>query len=290
MSLGDEHGYRGDAGGRGHDGLGPDGFGGTGQTRTRLPNSADPDNHPGRRPPRSSRSMIAVVAVVVLLVAAIAFVNRGDDTGDDPSDTAKPRPGAAAATAATGVKPVRGETEGIPTGYARDEQGAQSAAANFTAALGSDRMYDQDQRRRVVSTVYAPAVAEARRSALDKVYTEQFLTDIGLREDGTAPPGLTFVSRFTPLGSKVDRFSDTSATVSVWHTALFGLAGETSKTPVTQSWYTYTFQLTWTGGDWKVTEYTQKDGPVPVGRDQTASGAKEMADAVQQFGGYTYAR
>ncbi|MER6916820.1 hypothetical protein ABT354_34685 [Streptomyces sp. NPDC000594] len=284
MSLGDEHGYRGQSGGHPDDG-----FGGTGQTRTRLPGTADPDAHPARRPPRSSRSMIAVVAVVVLLVAAIAFVNRDDD-GDTPaagSPDARPGPHA---TAATGVQPVKAETEGIPTGYARDEQGAQSAAANFTTALGSDRMYDRDQRRRVVSTLYTPGAADKRHAALDKVYTEEFLSGIGLRADGTAPDGMTFVSRFTPLGSQVQRYSDTETTVAVWYTALFGMAGENSRNPVTQSWYTYTFQLKWTAGDWKVVRYTQKDGPVPVGRDQTASGAKEMADAVQQFGGFTYAR
>ncbi|EDY48141.1 integral membrane protein [Streptomyces clavuligerus] len=233
--------------------------------------------------------MLAVVAVVVLLIAAIAFVNRGDGTGDDSADSPKSRPGAAA-TAASGVTPVKGRTEGVPTGYARDEQGAQSAAANYTAALGSDGMYDSERRGRIVDTVYTRGAARERRAALDKVYGEELFAEVGLRPDGTAPPGQTFVSRFTPLGSKVERYSDSAATVSVWYTALFGMAGETSKNPVTQSWYTYTFQLKWASGDWKVADYAQKDGPVPVGRDQTASGAKEMADAVQQFGGYTYAR
>ncbi|HZF91234.1 MAG TPA: hypothetical protein VE614_23140, partial [Streptomyces sp.] len=110
MSLGDEH----DPGTSG-------GYGGTGHTRTRLP---DPDPYGGaRRPGRSpSRSLVTVVGVVVLLIAAIAFANRGDeDAPTAAQDPEQPRP---AATAPTGVHPVT-------TGYAHDEQGAQSAAANY---------------------------------------------------------------------------------------------------------------------------------------------------------------
>ncbi|MER7050319.1 hypothetical protein [Streptomyces jumonjinensis] len=284
MSLGDDHGYRGDTGGRGDDD-----FGGTGQTRTRLPGTADTDAYGApRRRPRGSRSLIAVVGVIVLLIAAIAFANRGGDDSDSPAGA---KPGGADPTAATGVKPVKGKSGGIPTGYARDEQGAQSAAANYAVALGSDGMYDKSLRDPIVNTVYAPSVADARRDDLDQVYSdEKFLTGIGLQPDGTAPSGMLFVSRFNPLGTKVESFSRETARVSVWYSALFGMAGESSKTPVSQSWYTNTFQLTWTDGDWKVIDYTQKDGPVPVGRDQRASDAEEMADAVEQFGGFTYAR
>ncbi|MFI1017878.1 hypothetical protein [Streptomyces sp. NPDC020965] len=286
MSLGDDHGgYRGDTGGRVDDG-----FGGTGQTRTRLPGTPETDSYGGGRPPRGSRSVITVVGVIVLLLAAIVFANRGGGDDDSPGSTSK-APRGADPTAATGVKPVKGLSEGIPTGYARDAQGAQSAATNYLVALGSDGMYEDDRRDRIVNTVYAPAVATTRRNGLDKVYSdEKFLTRIGLTPEGTAPTGMTFISRFNPMGSKVEKIGSDSASVSVWYSALFGLAGEGSKSPVTESWYTNTFELKWVGGDWKVTDFTQKDGPAPVGRDQTASGAEEMAEAVQQFGGFTYAR
>ncbi|WP_405890384.1 hypothetical protein OG427_20720 [Streptomyces sp. NBC_00133] len=285
MSLGDEHGYGGESGGRTDDD-----FGGTGQTRTRLPGGADTDVYGGaRRPVRNSRSLITVVGVVVLLIAAIAFANQGG--GDDGTSAEGEKGAGAAPTAATGVRPVKGEAGGIPSGFARDEQGAQSAAANYAVALGSDGMYRQARRTQIVSTVYAPDTAAARQADLDKVYSdEKFLTGIGLNPDGTAPKGMTFITRFNPVGSKVQKFSRDTASVSVWYSALFGLAGEGSKNPVSESWYTNTFELKWVAGDWKITDFTQQDGPVPVGRDQAASGAKEMADAVQQFGGFTYAR
>ncbi|MET9510896.1 hypothetical protein ABZX62_20965 [Streptomyces flavidovirens] len=283
MSLGDEHGYGSDSGRS-------DRVGGSGQTRTRMPEGGGSDVYGGaRRPVRTSRSLITVVGVVVLLIAAIAFANRGG--GESGAESVAKRGGGAEATSATGVKPVEGKTGMIPSGFAQDEQGAQSAAANYLVALGSDGMYDQDRRHEIVNTVYAPEVAAARQSDLDKVYAdEKFLSGIGLNADGTAPDGLTFISRFSPVGSKAEKFKGDSASVSVWYSALFGLAGEGSKNPVAESWYTNTFELKWVGGDWKVTDFTQKDGPVPVGRDQAASSAEDMADAVEQFGGFTYAR
>ncbi|MFD9225676.1 hypothetical protein ACFWDI_38015 [Streptomyces sp. NPDC060064] len=287
MSLGDERGYGGESGSRTEEG-----FGGSGQTRTRLPGNGDTDVYGGaRRPVRNSRSLITVVGVVVLLIAAIAFANQGGAGGEDDPSGGGGKGAAGAPTAATGVRPVTEKDGGIPSGYAKDEQGAQSAAANYLAALGSDGMYNKARREQIVSTVYAPEVAAARKGDLNKVYSgEKFLTSIGLNPDGTAPAGMTFITRFNPVGSKVENFNGGTARVSVWYSALFGLAGEGSKNPVSESWYTNIFELKWIDGDWKVTDFTQKDGPVPVGRDQAASGAKEMADAVRQFGGFTYAR
>ncbi|WP_200258261.1 hypothetical protein [Streptomyces sp. HSG2] len=263
MSLGDEQGAS-------------HGYGGTGQTRTRLPD-------PGvRRTGRSSRGTVTVVGVVVLLIAAIAFANRGGDGPTEPSvATDKPE---AAPTAPSGALPVA-------TGFARDEQGAQSAAANYAVALGSADMFDESKRHAIVGAVYAPEVSTARREALDKAYaSKEFLTRIGLSEDGTAPSGQTFVSRVIPVGTKVTEFTRDQATVELWYTSLFGLSGDKAVTPVTESWYTTTYQLTWADEDWRITDFEQTDGPVPVRRDQRASTADDMTKAVEEYGGFTYAR
>lgn len=275
MSLGDEqHGY-----------------GGTGQTRTRLP-EGDPYGGARRTARSSSRSLVTVVGVVVLLIAAIAFANRGGDDsatdGTTAADAAKPE---TTATSPTGVAPVRTGAGGIPTGFAHDQQGAQSAAANFSVALGSADMFNTARRHEIVNSVYAPDVAAARQSALDSAYSsEKFLTNIGLTKNGAAPAGQTFVSRVIPVGTKVTASSADSATVEVWYTSLFGLSGQASTNPVTESWYTTTYQLRWVNNDWKVTDFQQKDGPVPVGRDQQASTADDMTKAVEEYGGFTYAR
>ncbi|MER5852222.1 hypothetical protein ABT126_35795 [Streptomyces sp. NPDC002012] len=290
MSLGDESGY-GSGSGRTDDGYST--IGGTRQTRTRLPDGEDGDGYSTpRRPARSSRSLVTVVGVVVLLIAAIAFANMGGGGGDGSggSGNGKSKPDSSS-TAATGTKPVTGKNGSIPSGFAHDEQGAQSAAANYSVALGSADMFDKTSRRAIVTAVYAPAVAAARQGDLDKVYSGQdFLTSIGLNADGTAPSGLTFISRSNPAGTKIVTFNGDTASVAVWYSALFGLAGEGSKNPVSESWFTNTFDLAWIDGDWKITDFTQKDGPTPVGRDQAASPAEEMANAVEEFGGFTYAR
>ncbi|CAM5527642.1 Integral membrane protein OS=Streptomyces tendae OX=1932 GN=GUR47_25575 PE=4 SV=1 [Streptomyces tendae] len=267
MSLGDDHHSSGD-------------YGGAGQTRLRLPEEEGGPRRGGRS---SSRSLVTVVGVVVLLIAAIAFANRGgdDSASAEGGDGDKPK---TSSTAPSGTRPVR-------SGFAHDEQGAQSAAANYAVALGSDGMFDKARRHEIVNTVYAPHLATARQADLDGAYSNaEFLANIGLDKNGKAPAGQTFVSRVIPVGTKVTASSAEKATVEVWYTSLFGLSGGRSTNPVTESWYTTTYQLTWTNDDWKVTDFQQKDGPVPVGRDQRASTADDMTKAVEEYGGFTYAR
>ncbi|MEU4098503.1 hypothetical protein [Streptomyces sp. NPDC026673] len=265
-------------------------------TRTRLPEPLAGTGGPSRRPQRSSRNLVTVVGVVVLLIAAIAFANRGGGSPSDSPDAGSRGTGSSNGarsqpTSPTGTKPVDGKNAGIPTGYARTDQGAQSAAANYAVALGSDGMFNANRRADIVGTVYAPDVAAGQRSALNKVYSDAaFLKRIGLDADGSPPEGMTFVSRTTPVGTRLDDFSGKAAVVEVWYSSLFGLAGEGSTNPVSESWYTNTFRLKWADGDWRIVDFEQKDGPVPVGRDQAASSAEDMSDAVNGFGGFTYAR
>lgn len=271
-------------------------------TRTRLPETSGSSGTGalGRRGTRSpGRSLITVLGIVVLLIAVIAFAERsGQGSSRSGSTAATTATGGGSAqaqaqpTAPTGTKPVPGkDTAGIAAGFAHTAQGAQSAAANYAVALGGAGMYAETTRHSIVDAVYAPSVRAAQLATLDKAYSApSFLKRIGLGHDGTAPSGMSFVSRTVPVGTKLTRFDGNRATVEVWATSLFGLAGEGSTNPVSESWYTNTFTLQWADGDWKVTGYQQKDGPAPVGRDQTASSAKDMSDAVSDFGGFTYAR
>ncbi|GAB2777456.1 hypothetical protein [Streptomyces daliensis] len=254
-------------------------------TRTRLP---DGETGSGGRPPaRPGRSVATVVGVVVLLVAAIAFANRGGGDGDSTdgkkADTARP-------TAPTGTKPVEGGPGGIPAGFPKTEQGAQSAASNFAVALGGDEMFNQSARHRIVDAVYTPAAADKLKSRQDKAYSTAFLKKLGLDEEGKPLEDRTFVSRTIPVGTKVTDFGGDSATVSVWYTALIGMAGTGSQDPVRTDWKTWTFKLHWTDGDWKAATAKQKDGPAPVPGDVPASGAEEISKAVEEYGGFTYAR
>ncbi|MFI6704310.1 hypothetical protein ACIBJC_36165 [Streptomyces sp. NPDC050509] len=286
MSFGDEHGYGGDSGRK------DDGFGGSGQTRTRLPDArgTDPYGDGPRRPGRSSRSLVTVVGVVVLLIAAIAFVNRGDG-GDTAGDTTKGASGAGAdPTAATGVKPVTGKNGTIPSGFAKNEQGAASAAANYAVVLGSDGMFHQDSRHTVVDSVYTPEAAARLKGPQDQAYSPEFLRKLGLDAEGNPPQGSDFISRTIPVGTKVESLAGDTAKVSVWYTGLLGMSGPDSTDPVSTTWKTWTFELSWTGDDWKIATDAQKNGPAPVPGDVAASTADEISKAVEQYGGFTYAR
>ncbi|NEY35212.1 hypothetical protein GTU99_24040 [Streptomyces sp. PRKS01-65] len=277
MSPGDEHQAAG-------------GYGGTGQTRTRLPEGGGDVYGGARRGGRasSSRSLVTVVGVVVLLIAAIAFANRGGDASPTAGDTAdKPE---TSATAPTGTRPVKTAAGGIARGFAHDRQGAQSAAANYAVALGSADMFDKARRDEILRAVIVPSRVPDVEATLDKAYTPQFNKNVGLNEDGSTPKGYTFVSRTTPVGTKVTEESADSATVEVWCSGLLGLAGENSTAPVTSSWFTLTMELQWSGDDWKIARHSQKAGPTPIPGDDRASGAEEMAKAVQEYGGFTYAR
>ncbi|MDC0770157.1 hypothetical protein [Streptomyces sp. HD] len=276
MSLGDEREPSG-------------GYGGTGQTRTRLPESGGDVYGGARRGGRSSsRSLVTVVGVVVLLIAAIAFANRGSDNSDSTGgDENQPN---SSSTAASGSRPVQGKSGGIPAGFAQDQQGAESAAANYASALGSDGMFYASRRHEIVQTIADPSALDRLQSGFDNDYSAGLLKRIGLNEDGSAPEGKTFVNRTMPAGTKVTSFSSNTATVEVWCNGLFGLAGDDSTNPVTNSWFTVTMKLNWSGGDWKVLESAQKTGPTPVTGDNPISGSDEISKAVQEFGGFTYAR
>ncbi|MFF2977523.1 hypothetical protein ACFVS5_29075 [Streptomyces albidoflavus] len=275
MNPGDEQGYDTD-----------ERYGGTGQTRTRLPGDEDTYDT-ARRSMRPSRSLITVVGVVVLLIAAIAFANQNTDTPDNPSDARGP---ASSPTSPTGTAPVDTSTSGIPTGHPQTKQGAESAAANYAVALGSAEMFGEERRSQILETIIVPSEVQRFRDSLDKAYSKPLFQNLGLREDGSSPEGLTFVSRTTPIGTTAAKYTDTKATLSVWCSGLLGMAGETSTNPVTSSWFTITMELHWVDGDWKIFTHSQKDGPAPVPGDERAATSEEIAKAVEGYGGLTYAR
>lgn len=282
MSTGDDHQY-------GSRPPLPDDYGGTGQTRTRLPDRAGPvEGGAGRRP---SRGLVLLAAVVALLIAAIAFANQGGGEDDNSSDS----PGAAAPatdpTAPSGNRPTQPKTTtGTPTGFAHSKEGAQSAAANYAVALGSDGMFVTERRHQILETIYTAPAAKKLSGPMDKAYSASFLQSLGLDAQGAAPSGSTFVSRTVPVGTNATRFDGDSATVAVWYMGLLGMSGDTSTHPVTTTWQTWTFDLQWSGDDWKITADKQKDGPAPVPGDAPASSSDEISKAVEEFGGFTYAR
>ncbi|WP_031173237.1 hypothetical protein [Streptomyces durhamensis] len=262
----------------------------TGHTRTRLPDSDPYGGAPRRTPPRSSpRSLVTVVGVAVLLIAAIAFANRGDGSSSDRSSAKNDKP-TTAPTAASGTRPVDTKSSGVPTGFTQTQQGAQSAASNYAVALGSTDMFNKDSRNALLHLLYTPEAATRLGGPMNQAYSADFLAKMGLDTAGNPPKGSTFVSRVVPVGTTVLQYTDNDAKVAVWYLGLIGMAGTASTDPVTSSWKTWTFDLRWSDGDWKIVSDTQRDGPAPVPGDDKAATSDEISKAIEEYGGFTYAR
>ncbi|MFE4479206.1 hypothetical protein [Kitasatospora sp. NPDC056789] len=263
------------------------------RTRTRLPVGEQSSPQQNHRQSRPLRALLAVLVVVTLLVVAIAIANRvtpGSGSGTGGGGAAADRAGSGAGPAPSGDQPVGTTVNGIPTGYPHTEPGAQSAATNYAVAIGSADMFRTDSRHGIITTIADPDALAGLQGRLDQGFGGDTATRYGLDAQGHAPKGLTFVSRTVPVGTKSTGYSDGDAKVEVWCTGLTGLAGEHSVQPVTTNWFTLTLSLHWTGSDWKLTDYTSRQGPAPLPADQQAATADEITGAVQQFGGFRFAR
>ncbi|NYI07498.1 hypothetical protein [Allostreptomyces psammosilenae] len=260
-------------------------------TRTRLPAEPGAPAVPPRAHP--VRSLLTVIGVVVLLLGAVAVAGRLDGQGGDtPASADGDGSGTPATnpTAPTGTAPVAAGADGIAVGHPQTEQGAQSAAANYVVALGSDRMFATDTRHAIVVALTAPEQVDDWQARLDDTYAA-LASQYGLDDQGASTDeDLTFVCRTIPVGTRVEEYTPERAVVSVWNTGLIGLAGEGSTQPVTESWATTTLTLEWQGGDWLISDQRQEEGPVPISGIQPASGAEEIAEAISEFGGFSYAR
>jgi len=146
------------------------------------------------------------------------------------------------------------------------------------------------RRTEIVQRVFTADKAAGLEDSLNKAYDKNFLSNVGLDENGNAPSGSTYVSRTMPVGTKTTSYSNTTATVDVWCTGVFGMAAEDTTSPVTSDWFTMTLQMRWADGDWKVDSFSQKAGPAPVNGDNKISTSEEVSKAVEEYGGFTYAR
>ena len=124
---------------------------------------------------------------------------------------ATPGTAAPAAAAASRVGPRRFEA-GVGVGYARSQQGA-GRGGQLHPVLSSDLILDTARRRAAIDTLAAPE-AKAR---LQKTF-DQAVASLrqGLGVGGSADDGAQVLLRATPVGWRVDDYSDGAATVAIW--------------------------------------------------------------------------
>jgi hypothetical protein len=244
--------------------------------------------------------LLAVVLFLGGMVIGRASMTRGEEAGagatattapaatDAPSPTVAAPPGTAAAVpeaAATRVGPRRFEA-GVGVGYARSQQGAVAAAANYTRVLSSDLILDTTRRRAAIDALAAPE-AKAR---LQKTFDQAVVSlRQGLGVTGAADDGTQVLLRATPVGWRVEDYSDGAAKVAIWVTSVGGSIGGKVPVPIREGWGTTTVTLRWVGGDWKQVESTTADGPVPIADVAPPTAAPELVDKANEFKEFTYA-
>jgi len=201
-----------------------------------------------------------------------------------PSSTAAPRTEAAAASSGVGPRRV---ANGVGVGYAHSQQGAVAAAANYTRALSSALILDTARRRAAIDTLAAPEA----RARLQKTFDQAVASlRAGLGVRGAAADRAQVLLRATPVGWRVEQYSNASAKVAIWVTSVGGsLGGDGGTVPVREGWGTTTVTLRWVGGDWKQVQSTTADGPVPIADVAPPTAAGELVSKANEFKEFTYA-
>jgi hypothetical protein len=254
----------------------------------------------GGMPGLLTMTLLAVVLFLGGLVVGRASMTRDQAGGAAPATTAAaatatPAPtvaatpgtaaAPAAATATKGVGPRRIEN-GVKVGYAHSREGAIAAAANYTTALSSDLLLDPARRKAAIDTLAAPEAKARLQQRFDQAVAS---LRSGLGVSGASEDAQVLL-RATPVGWRVEEYSDRAATVAIWVTSVGGSIGGTDgPVPIREGWGTTTVELRWAGGDWKQVDSTTTDGPVPIADVAPPTAAPELVSKANEFKEFTYA-
>jgi hypothetical protein len=253
----------------------------------------------GSMPSLLTMALLAVVLFGGGLVVGRASMTRSQAPAAPaaaPATTAAPAPtvaatpdaaaGTQAAAATHGVGPRRVEN-GVKVGYARSQQGAVAAAANYATALASDRILDQAWRRAAIDTLAAPEARARLQRTFDQAVAE---LRGALGVTGAAAQGAQVLLRVTPVGWRVGEYSNRAATVAIWVTSVGGsIGGAQGPVPIREGWGTTTVDLRWVDNDWKLVESVTRDGPVPIADVAPPTAAPQLVSEADTFKEFTYA-
>jgi hypothetical protein len=177
--------------------------------------------------------------------------------------------------------------DGVGVGYARSQEGAVAAAANFTRVLASDLILDDARRRAAIDVLAAPEA----RGRLQKTF-DQAVVPLRQGLGVTSPVGkdAQVLLRATPVGWRVESYGAGKARVAIWVTSVGGsVGGATQTAPIREAWGTTTVDLRWAGGDWKQVDSSTVDGPVPIADVAPPTPAPELLGKANEFKEFTYA-
>lgn len=207
-----------------------------------------------------SRRLLTALGIVVVVVVAFLL---GRVTSDEPT----PQMPEAEAVPNTGPGPTQ-ELNGVPVGYAHNEDGAIAAAANFARVMSSTDGDDQAFLR-AYDVMAAPRWREEARA----------LAEQGL-EFTSDQYGPKVSLTFTPVRHRLVDYSPSKATVAIWGVTL---ASVPTDGRLEESWVTGTLQLEWVADDWKLSGGTSRTGPTPELLQDDKGGSPDALRGFQEF-------
>jgi hypothetical protein len=221
--------------------------------------------------------------------AASATTAPAVTTTPAPGETATPGTAAAAPTQAAATSRVgpRRFEHGVGVGYARSQQGAVAAAANYSSVLSSELILDTARRRAAIDTLAAPEA----KAGLQKTF-DQAVASLrkGLGVTGADADNVQVLMRAHPVGWKLDDYGGGSARVAIWVSGVTGsVGGAGPPVPIREGWGTTTVNLRWVKGDWKLVDSTTVDGPLPIADVSPPTPAPELVSKASEFKEFTYA-
>ena len=206
--------------------------------------------------------MITGALLVGIVVGAVIGASQRDSADENAPQTSAPQqiedPGPS------------DELNGVPIGYARTEEGAVAAAANFTLLTAKDSLLDRDALVLAMETLAAPTwITEARAQARNGF---DFITNRYGNDANVTGAVLRY---------DIADFSTDQATVKLWAVSV---ASGSKQRNVDELWSILTVDLQWVKNDWRVTGNESEPGPGPVdlpGAPPQQSAHEVMEDFVE---------
>jgi hypothetical protein len=186
--------------------------------------------------------------------AALALIGIGIGIGihiASPPKAAAPRAMTTIAVTTTNAAP---SPRPLPS-PAPTRAGAVVAAAHSITAFDGDVLLHPTRLRAVVARIASTESRAELTAAFDEA-SAQTRAKLGA---GTAPAPV-IVLRSVPVGYRIERFSNSGATVAVWYV---GIVGSGATVRPQQSWRTQVVSLVWENGAWKVNSFHSSAGPTP---------------------------
>lgn len=198
----------------------------------------------------SGRTISLRAAVVTISIAAVAGATiRGAVGGADSQPIAND--GAERPSNNNPAGPRRW-VEGAPSGFSRNAEGAQAAAAAYATLGGTLLNADPISLRRLTSSI-----STADSSAEKAKDLQESAEAVRQRLAGGTGPYSTYQA---PVLVRVDAFDRNAATITLWVVSVL-MRRDIAEPQST--WSTVTLHLEWEKDDWRLASQTTVEGPTP---------------------------